>query len=243
MFDYLIYFILTAFLSSIFAIAGVGSAIALVPTLSFTGLSFDLSRAAGLFVNFTTTITTSYLNFKKNLLEYDFVIPLIISSVIFAYIGADVSLSIDVAVVKRVFGITLVVIATIMIFGVKNKASDKKVNKFILYITGSIGGFFSGFLGVGGGSIIFPMLILYGYDAKKIATSISFVIPFSSVVAFLSYSTVIELDYILLLVVGVGAVIGGMIGNYLLHFKVSAKTIKKILAIALYLIAFKILLF
>ena len=33
--------------------------------------------------------------------------------------------------------------------------------------------------------------------------------------------------------VGVGAFIGGVIGNYILHFKVSSSTIKKILAIAL----------
>ncbi|MEA3511991.1 MAG: TSUP family transporter, partial [Campylobacterota bacterium] len=71
---------------------------------------------------------------------------------------------------------------------------------------------------------------------------ITFVIPFSSIVAFSSYASVIELDYILLGVVGVGAFIGGMIGNYILHFKVSSDTIKKILAIALYIIAIKMLL-
>jgi len=241
--EYFLYFILTIILSSIFAIAGIGSAIALVPTLNFTGLSFDISRASGLFVNFITTVTTSYLNFKKKLFENDFVIPLIISSMIFAYIGATISLSIDAQIVKKVFGITLIVIATVMIFGIKKTNIDKKLNKLLLYIVGSIGGFFSGFLGVGGGSIISPILILCGYDAKKIAISISFVIPFSSIIAFFSYATVIEIDYILLLVVGVGAYIGGMIGNYILYFKVSSQTIKKILGIILYLLSFKILFF
>ena len=171
--EYFLYFIITIILSSIFAIAGVGSAIALVPTLNFTGLPFDISRASGLFVNFITTVTTSYLNFKKKLLENDLVIPLIISSMIFAYIGAKISLSIDAQIVKKVFGITLIIIATVMIFGTKKTNIDKKLNKFLLYIVGAIGGFFSGFLGVGGGSIISPILILCGYDAKKIAISIS----------------------------------------------------------------------
>lgn len=241
--EYLLYFIITVALSTIFAIAGVGSAIALVPSLNFAGLSFDISRASGLFVNFITTVTTSYLNFKKKLLDKEFVVPLILSSMVMAYLGAKISLSMDVQIVKNVFGITLIILATIMLFGINKRKSEKKSNKLLLYIAGSIGGLFSGFLGVGGGSIISPILILCGYDAKKIAISISFVIPFSSIIAFLSYATVIEIDYILLTVVGIGAYIGGMMGNYLLHFKVSSKTIKRILSIVLYLLSVKILFF
>ncbi len=241
--EYLLYFVLTVILSTIFAIAGVGSAIALVPTLNFAGLSFDISRASGLFVNFVTTVTTSYLNFKKKLFDKEFILPLVISSIIFAYVGAKISLSIDAEIVKNVFATTLVFIATLMIFGTSSNNVEKQTNKIILYVVGSIGGFFSGFLGVGGGSIISPILILCGYDAKKIAISISFVIPFSSLVAFTSYATVIDIDYLLLLVVGLGAYIGGIVGNYILYFKVSSKTIKKILGIVLYLLSFKILFF
>ena len=238
--EYLLYFSITVVLSSIFAIAGVGSAIALVPTLNFAGLSFDISRASGLFVNFITTITTSYLNFKKKLFDQEFIFPLIISSIIFAYVGAKISLSIDVQIVKNVFATTLVVLASLMLFGMRANSIERKINKTLLYIVGSIGGFFSGFLGVGGGSIISPLLILYGYDPKKIAISISFVIPFSSLIAFFSYATVIQIDYILLFIVGVGAIIGAMIGNYLLHFKVSSKTIRKILVVILYILAIKL---
>ena len=197
--------------------------------------------ASGLFVNFITTVTTSYLNFKKRLFDKEFILPLVISSVIFAFVGAKISLEVDVEIVKNVFATTLLVVATLMIFKVKTITNNINLNKSILYTVGSIGGFFSGFLGVGGGSIISPILILCGYDPKKIAISISFVIPFSSLVAFYSYATVIQIDYLLLIVVGIGALIGGMIGNYLLHFKVASKTIKKILAIVLYLLAIKIL--
>ena len=112
----------------------------------------------------------------------------------------------------------------------------------VYLIMGIIAGISSGFLGIGGGSIISPILLLFGHDAKKIAIGISFVIPFSSIVAFLSYADHIELDYPLLAIVGVAATIGGMIGNYILHFKVSSQMIKKILALALYSIAIKMLL-
>ena len=234
------YFLLTIILSTFFSIAGLGSAVGLVPTLNLTGLSFDLARVSGLFVNSLTTITTSILNLKKKLFDMSFVAPLVVSSVIFAFMGAQISLMIDVKIVKVVFGITLLIIASMILF-FKKPTQKSKRNRVILLFAGSIGGFFSGFLGIGGGSIISPILLLFGYDAKKIAIGISFVIPFSSVVGFTSYASVIELDYLLLIVVGVGAIIGGVIGNYILHFKISSNAIKKILAIALYIIAFKML--
>ncbi|MEA3370385.1 MAG: sulfite exporter TauE/SafE family protein [Campylobacterota bacterium] len=239
--EYLLYFFVTTTLSTIFAIAGLGSAVALVPTLNIVGLSFDLARVSGLFVNSISTITTSILNLKKQLFDMNFVAPLVISSVILAFIGAKISLMVDVEIVKTIFGITLLIIASMILFFKAPKKQISENSKAILVFAGSIGGFFSGFLGIGGGSIISPILLLFGYDIKKIAIGISFVIPFSSIVAFGSYATVIKLDYLLLAIVGVGAYIGGMIGNYILHFKVSPKTIKKILGFSLYIIAIKML--
>jgi uncharacterized membrane protein YfcA len=242
MFDYFLYFLLTTLLSTIFAIAGLGSAVALVPSLNMAGLAFDLSRASGLFVNSITTITTSILNIKKKLFDLNFVAPLVISSSVMAYIGARASFLVDKGIVKTVFAYTLLLIASMILFFKKPTSQTKSDSLKKLLFAGSVGGVFSGFLGIGGGSIISPILLLFGYDAKKIAIGISFVIPFSSIVAFLSYANYVKLDYTLLVVVGVGAYIGGVIGNYILHFKVSSKTIKKILAIALYSIAIKMLL-
>ena len=240
--EYFVYFIITTILSTIFAIAGLGSASGLVPTLNIVGLSFDMARVSGLFVNSVSTITTSILNLKKQLFDMNFVAPLVLSSVVFAYIGAKISLKIDVEIVKTIFGATLLVIASMILFLKKPQHPTLHNSKAILIFAGSIGGFFSGFLGIGGGSIISPILLLFGYDIKKISIGISFVIPFSSIVAFGSYASVIELDYTLLCIVGVGTYIGGMIGNYILHFKISPQAIKKILAVALYLIAVKMLL-
>ncbi len=241
MLEYLVYFILTVILSTVFAIAGLGSAVGLVPSLNIAGLSFELARASGLFVNSITTITTSILNLRKNLFDMQFVAPLVISSSIMAYIGAQISFLVDIELIKTIFGITLICIASIILFFKKPHNSTIEHNKVILFFAGGFGGIFSGFLGIGGGSIMSPILLLFGYDAKKIAIGITFVIPFSSIVAFSSYASVLELDYILLSIVGMGAFIGGMIGNYILHFKVSSFMIKKILAIALYIIAIKML--
>ncbi|MEA1956454.1 MAG: sulfite exporter TauE/SafE family protein [Campylobacterota bacterium] len=241
--EYFVYFIATFLLSTIFSIAGLGSAVALVPSFNMLGLTFDVARAGGLFVNFTTTVTTSFLNFKKKLFDMDFVLPLIVSSVLLAFIGSQISLLIDTEIVKTIFGYALLIIASMILFFKKPTKDGDNHNKLILVFAGSIGGFFSGFLGIGGGSIIAPILLLFGYDAKKIALGITFVIPFSSIVAFSSYASVVELDYLFLFIIAIGAYLGGMLGNYILHFKVSSSSIKKILAVTLYIIAIKMILY
>jgi len=71
------------------------------------------------------------------------------------------------------------------------------------------------------------------------AIAVSFMIPFSTFSAFLSYISFVKIDWILLIVTAVAAILGGYIGNAIMHFKLEAKHIKKIIAVLLYILAFK----
>ncbi|WP_456479982.1 TSUP family transporter, partial [Nautilia sp.] len=78
-------------------------------------------------------------------------------------------------------------------------------------------------------------------DAKKLAVTLSFVIPFSTFAAFLTYMSFVKFDWIILGVAAAGAVLGGYIGNYFMHFKLNQQQIKKIIGILLYIIAIKMI--
>ena len=130
--------------------------------------------------------------------------------------------------------------ASIMMFG-KKKALFHTESKYILFIVGTVVGFLAGLLGVGGGNILIPLLALLGYEPKKVAVAVSFVVPFSALGSFFTYATYVPLDWILLIVVALSAIVGGYIGNYMMHFKLQQSHIKKIMALLLYLLAFKLL--
>jgi uncharacterized membrane protein YfcA len=51
----------------------------------------------------------------------------------------------------------------------------------------------------------------------------------------------VQIDYILLVVVAIAAILGGYIGNKIMYFKLDTKQIKKLIAILLYIIACKII--
>ena len=86
-----------------------------------------------------------------------------------------------------------------------------------------------------------PLLVFLGFEPKKVAITVSFVIPFSALGSFFTYASYVPLDWILLACVAIAASAGGFIGNYLMHDKLDQRHIKKIMALILYLLAFKLL--
>ena len=236
--DYIEYFLITLGVSSFFAMGGVGSAVALVPIFDMLGLGFNIAKTIALFINTSTTVTASIMNLKRGVLDARFAFPLVISSMILSPLGAYSSKFINVSSVKWGFLTFLVFSATMMMFS-KKEAKFKYEKKWILYLIGAIVGFISGLLGIGGGALVMPLMILLGFDAKKMAIAVSFMIPFSTFSAFLSYISFVKIDWILLIITAIAAIMGGYIGNAVMHFKLEAKHIKKIIAILLYILAIK----
>lgn len=242
MLEYATYFFITFFLSTLFATGGVGSAIALAPVLNMLGISFNLAKTAALFVNTVTTGTATFLNHKRGLLELKIALPLALSSFAFAPLGAFSAKYIDEGFVKIFFGATLFIIASMMLFLKKEAVTHLEIGKLFLSALGSVIGFISGMLGIGGGSLIVPVLIMVGMEPKKVAVAASFVIPFSTLSAFLTYLSFVDVDYILIAVTATAALIGGYAGNHIMHFKLRAKDIRIIIAIALYILGAKLIL-
>ncbi len=240
MYDYLLYGVITLILSILFSMGGAGSGVALIPILHFLGVDFTVAKAVGLFAGASTTITSSIMNIKRKAVEYAFVLPIAATMLLFAPLGAYSSSFINEDIVKFFFMLLLFYSASMMMFG-KKKALFSAQSKLILLLVGALVGFIAGLLGVGGGNILIPLLALLGYAPKKVAVAVSFVVPFSALGSFFTYAAYVPLDYILLIVVAICAVIGGYIGNYMMHFKLEQSHIKKIMALLLYLLAFKML--
>ena len=237
---YIEIFVITLILSTLFALGGVGSATALVPILHFLGLEFNFAKAIGLFVNTATTITATIMNIKRKVLDMKFAFPLAISLALTAPIGAYLSKFIPEIYVKYLFAAFLIFAGSMILFG-KKKSKFNFTKPWIMFILGSVVGIISGLLGIGGGSLLMPILVLLGFDAKKVAIAMSFVIPFSTFTAFLTYMSFIKIDWIMLGVATIAAILGGFIGNYIMHFHLNQQQIKKIIGILLYLIAIKML--
>jgi len=240
MHDYILFGSITLMLSTIFSMGGAGSGVALIPILTFLGVDFNVAKAIGLFAGASTTITSSIMNIKRKAVEYTFVLPIAATMLLFAPIGAYASSFINENIVKFFFILLLFYSATMMIFGKKKTLFHAESNIALLFV-GSFVGFVSGLLGVGGGNILIPLLALLGFAPKKVAVAVSFVVPFSALGSFFTYASYVPLDWALLVVIALCAIIGGYIGNYMMYFKLKQSHIKKLMAFLLYLLALKML--
>ncbi len=123
----------------------------------------------------------------------------------------------------------------------KKEAKTRYDRPWILGLIGAIVGTVAGLLGVGGGNLLLPLLVMLGFDPKQSAVAVSFVVPFAAIGTFVSYATFITIDWSLLAAVALGAVLGAMLGNHLLHDRLEPAQVKKVIALILYILAAKLL--
>ena len=83
-----------------------------------------------------------------------------------------------------------------------------------LLLLGSFVGLLSGFFGIGGGTILIPMLLMLGYETK-VAIGISVVVMvFSSIFGSYLNNKKGTLDVVMVSIIGVGGFIGALLSGY-----------------------------
>ncbi len=238
--DNAIFILLAFFLSVIFSMGGAGAGVALIPIFNMMGMEFDMAKAIGLFSGASTTITSTIMNLKRKVLDLKFTLPIASMMLLFAPLGAYLNQFINQSFVKFGFMLMLFYSASMMMFG-KKKQYLKVEGYWVLWVVGGVVGFIAGVLGVGGGNILIPLLALLGFEPKKVAVAVSFVVPFSTLSSFATYATYVQIDWWLLFFVSIASIVGGYIGNYLMTFKLNSTQIKKLMAFILYGLALKLL--
>lgn len=238
---YLASFLATVFFSTLFATGGMGSSIVLIPILTFLGIDFNLAKATGLFVNTVTTSTASFMNWRRQKLDFRLLVPFVLCSVLSAPAGAYCAQIWDVDRIKLAFAVFLLLVAAMMFTRTDTLTTKIRCGRLCLIPLGLCVGFLAGLLGIGGGALIVPALFAMRFPSREIAVNLSFMIPFSTFSAFLSYAGFIAIDWTLIAVTTAGALIGGIAGNRIMHGRLQDRQIKMILALALCLVALKLL--
>ncbi len=94
-------------------------------------------------------------------------------------------------------------------------------------------------LGVGGGNIILPGLTWTGLDAKMAAGTTALAVVFSSLSGFLGHVAVSSLDPVFLVVMGVLAAAGSLVGAYVMRTRLTGLQLKRFIGVLLWVIAAK----
>jgi len=114
----------------------------------------------------------------------------------------------------------------------------------LLVIVGLLAGMLSGLVGLGGGVIIVPALVFFlGFSQHQAqGTSLGILLLPAGIFAVLNYYKKGYIDIKVVLLLFVGFLVGGLLGSKL-SLSLSETILKKIFAVALVLIAVKVLFF
>lgn len=99
---------------------------------------------------------------------------------------------------------------------------------------GALVGIFSSFMGVGGGILIIPLLLMLGYTPQKVVGTSFMVILLISVSALLAHHKFNHIDYKTGALLGIGGLLGAQYGALLVK-DVSPDFFKKVFAVFLIL--------
>ncbi len=227
--------------TTVLTIAGLGGAFIIIPIFYWLGIPLVQAMAVALLLNAIgmTVASANYIRYR--LVDFRAAIPIILVAVVFSPLGAYSAHYFRKDILLFMFVLFLLFAGSMMLFYSPQKRLIQAHHGIKELNTGiGIGaGYLGGLLGVGGGNFIIPALVWLGFDAKRASATTAFIVIFSSLSGFFGHATMGAIPWKLLVFSTAGSIAGALIGSWLMHKKLSAKSVKKIIGLVLYTIALK----
>ena len=164
-----------------------------------------------------------------------------LSSIPLAFIGGMIE--VEATIYKRILAVLLIfaILKMLNVFG-KENAKKNPVKLWQSLIIGAIIGFFSGLIGIGGGIILTPIILLLHWGNMKEAAAVSalFIWVNSAAGLFGQVSSGVEISYHTFILVVI-ALVGGFLGSYYGSKKFNNKILRELLAFVLIIASIKLI--
>jgi uncharacterized membrane protein YfcA len=224
----------------LYSSVGHGGASGYLAFMALLGLAPEIMRPAALVLNIFVSLI-AFTTFARNRhFRFSLIWPFVVTSVPFAFLGG--SFSVDARAYKIILGVFLIFAVTRMLLKTKEKASFKKVNIPLAIVIGAVLGFFSGLIGIGGGIILSPVILLLGWASMKQTAAVSAVFILVNSIAGLSgfvlHNDWPEMNIGLIVAAGVA---GGLTGSYLGSYRIGERQLRYALSFVLILASVKLL--
>ena len=229
-------------ISFMYSSIGHGGASGYIALMAIFNFSPEIMRPTGLILNLFVSGIAFYHFWKNGYFNKKLFFIFSISSIPLSFIGG--TLIIDSTIYKITLGIILLFSIVRIISKSKNENKTKPINIPKGIIIGGLIGFLSGLIGIGGGIILSPIILLLSWGKIKESAAVSALFIWVNSVAGLlgQYSNEIELSkYIWIYILMV--VIGGYFGSYISAKYLSNKLLKGLLSLIIISASLKLILF
>ncbi len=235
-------------LPSLFVVAllyssvGHGGASGYLAVMALCSISPVIMRPSALVLNLFVSGIAFVSFYKAGYFKWKLLWPFAITSIPASYFGA--MLDINPSVYKVILGICLVIAVCRILYKIKDSEGFNSLNIFAALIIGLLLGLISGMIGIGGGIILSPLLLVFRWASVKEASAVSALFIFLNSLSGLIglFLKGLDIDPNISLWV-MFAILGGIVGSYLGSRKFSIAGLKYVLVLVLCFAAFKLFVF
>ena len=201
----------------------------------------DVMKPTALLLNLFVSFTSFIQFFRGKHFKWRIFLPFAITSVPMAYVGGLITVSDD--IYKKILGILLLIPIIRFLFFANIKIEElKKPNVYLSLLIGAAIGFLSGLIGIGGGIILSPILLLLKWTNMKQTAAISALFIFVNSLAGLAGQIRKGIDFNPNMYAYVAvAFIGGFCGAYAGSLKFKQNILQYLLAVILIIASYKLL--
>ena len=217
----------------LYASVGHGGASGYLALMSLFAFPIAFMKPTALVLNIIVSGISFYFYFREKQFDWKLFYPFALTSIPFSFLGG--LLTIETHLYKIILA-TVLIFAVLRLLGIfgKEKPLLQPIHFPLALLIGALIGFLSGLIGIGGGIILSPVLLLLGWASMKQTAAVSALfILVNSVAGLLGFISKGEsLPISSFLVIGIVAV-GGILGGYYGSKKFNTITLRNILALVL----------
>ena len=236
-----LFYALLFMVAFLYASVGHGGASGYLALMAIFSIAPEVMKPTALLLNLFVSLTSFIQFYRGKHFNFKLFLPFALSSVPMAYVGGRITL--DTFVYKRILGILLLVpIVRFLFFGNLSPAEIKKPNMILSLFIGAAIGLLSGMIGIGGGILLSPALLLLKWANMKQAAAISALFIFVNSLAGLAGQLTKGIHFSADMYAYVGiAFVGGICGAYFGSLRFNQSVLRYLLALVLMVAAYKLL--
>ncbi len=227
--------------SFLYASVGHGGASGYLALMALFSFAPVVMKPTALLLNLFVAAIAFYYYFKEGFFNKKLFISFAIASIPMAFLGGMIE--IDTSLYKKILGVLLIfaILKMLNVFG-KESTKIKEIKTWQGLLVGGAIGFFSGLIGIGGGIILTPIILLLHWGRIKEAAAVSalfiWVNSASGLIGQLSSGVSINMQSFGLVAI---ALIGGFFGGYLGSKKINDQNLRYVLSFVLIIASVKLL--